>query len=88
MFVFSDRANARTARETKFSWLSTSKQNISPTQDKENNMKYLFSILLIFNSICTLVILVSGMSRKDRRQAEDYLFGIVSIASMIWSFGF
>lgn len=51
-------------------------------------MKYLFSILLIFNSICTLVILVSGMSRKDRRQAEDYLFGIVSIASVIWSFGF
>lgn len=88
MFVFSDRANARTARETKFSWLSKSKQNISLTQDKENNMKYLFSILLIFNSICTLVILVSGMSRKDRRQAEDYLFGIVSIASMIWSFGF
>ncbi len=57
-------------------------------QDKENNMKYLFSILLIFNSICTMVILVSGMSRKDRRQAEDYLFGIVSIASVIWSFGF
>ena len=46
MFVFSDRENARTAKKTKFSWLSTSKQNISPTQNKENNMKYLFSTAL------------------------------------------
>ena len=51
-------------------------------------MKYLFSDLLIFDSICTILLLITGISAKKNRQIEEYLFGLVAVASSIWSFGF